>query len=268
MKAKTKSRIALVACVLCVMAATILGTWLWCMQEAATNPDPNPMHVEDTQRAEDDPFPEVDWEYWQGINPDVIGWVTVPGTEIDLPIVQAPATDPTYYLYHDVYRNWNCYGCPYLDAECAELGFESPLALTFGHHMNDGSMFAEMASYSDASFMEGHREILLQTPERKYRLQVFAVDVVDSWNEFKQLQFENDDAFASWRENLLESADVVMDDGIDVANNDSVETNMFAFCTCSYGRWNGHERTIVYAVEKKCDGNISGKPCTRIEEGF
>ncbi|MEI3232096.1 MAG: hypothetical protein V8S24_13235, partial [Gordonibacter pamelaeae] len=32
----------------------------------------------------------IDWAYWTSVNPDVIGWIEVPGTSIDGPIAQAP----------------------------------------------------------------------------------------------------------------------------------------------------------------------------------
>ena len=105
----------------------------------------------------------------------------------------------------------------------------------FGHHMNDGSMFSAFANYSDRGFAQEHQEILLQTPERDIRLNVIAADVVDSNAEHKRLEF--------WLERLLAEADVVLDVDVEA---DSVK----AFCTCSYGRWNGHERTIVYAREE------------------
>lgn len=146
-------------------------------------------------------------------------------------------------LDHDVYRGWNPYGCPYLDAGCAGRGIDSPLALMFGHHMNDGSMFSAFANYSDRGFAQEHQEILLQTPERDIRLNVIAADVVDSNAEHKRLEFADDGELGFWLERLLAEADVVLDVDVEA---DSVK----AFCTCSYGRWNGHERTIVYAREE------------------
>ena len=53
-------------------------------------------------------------------------------------MVQAHADSPTWYLSHDVYGNWNIYGCPYLDADCEEEGFGSQVAYVFAHHMDDG----------------------------------------------------------------------------------------------------------------------------------
>jgi sortase B len=123
------------------------------------------------------------------------------------------------------------------------MGLASALALMFAHHMNDGSMFSAFASYSDAGFAAEHDEILLQTPEGNARLRVVAVDVVDSNVEHKRLDFATDEELSSWLDELLGRADVALVDG---ARTDSVK----AFCTCSYGRWNGHERTIVYAQEE------------------
>ena len=242
MKAATKARIALMMCLLLTLSGLSLALMLMQLSETARKVDPSPVTV--VEQEADGPFPSVDWDYWRGQNPDVVGWITVPGTDIDLPICQAPASNPTYYLSHDVYRNWNFYGCPYLDAECAERGFESPLAMVFGHHMSDGSMFAEMASYPNGDFLDGHRLILLQTPERKYELTVTAADVVDSYSEFKRLEFETQKELDEWWSTTWEKSDVSRDYEL------SGITSIKAFVTCSYGQWNGHERTIVYAIEK------------------
>lgn len=115
--------------------------------------------------------------------------------------------------------------------------------MVFGHHMSDGSMFAAMASYSDKAFAQEHSEILLQTPEEKKRLHVAAADVVDIYNEFKRLGFGDRRDFLAWWEETLEGSDMVLDP------NATDPESVHAFVTCSYGLWNGHERTIVYAVE-------------------
>lgn len=227
-----------------LVGAAALGLWLFSIHDRAADVDPSPISADASgSDAASDGVPTVDWEYWLSVNPDIVAWVSVAGTEIDYPVVQARSGDPTFYLDHDVYREWNPYGCPYLDAACAGRGIDSPLALMFAHHMNDGSMFSAFASYSDAGFAAEHDEILLQTPEDKMRLRVVAVDVVDSNVEHKRLDFATDEELSSWIDELLGRADVALVDG---ARTDSVK----AFCTCSYGRWNGHERTIVYAQEE------------------
>lgn len=243
MSTKNKGRAALVAAMAAFVTAGMLLAWLCGAHGRAADVDPSPALGNRAASESDDGFPAVDWAYWLDANPDVVAWVTVPGTGIDSPVVQAGADDPTFYLDHDVHRDWNPYGCPYLDAGCAELGVDSPLALMFAHHMDDGSMFSAFAGYSDAAFAQSHGEVLLQTPEKKTRLRVVAVDVVDANAEGKRLDFADGDELDAWLGGLLASADVVLD-------GDARAGSVKAFCTCSYGRWSGHERTVVYAVEE------------------
>ena len=106
----------------------------------------------------------VDWDYWRVVNPAIVAWVSVDGTAIDYAVVQAPGGDPDYYLSHDIYRSWNPYGCPYVDAACDGVGGMS--AVVFGHNMGGGfvAMFADFARYSDEAFARSHPTIELQTP--------------------------------------------------------------------------------------------------------
>ena len=172
-------------------------------------------------------------------NPNCVGWVSVADTRIDYPVMYTP-NDPEYYLHRNFEGNESAAGTPFLGKGCL---LDGNSAIIYGHNMNDGSMFSAFASYSDAGFAAEHDEILLQTPEGNTRLRVVAVDVVDSNVEHKRLDFATDEELSSWLDELLGRADVALVDG---TRTDSVK----AFCTCSYGRWNGHERTIVYAQEE------------------
>ena len=170
MKDKAKSRIALaLAAALALGAAGALSSMTW-LTERATNLDPDPNGVEaigaeDEAAGETDGPGGVDWGYWQSVNSDIIGWVTVPGTGIDYPIVQAHEGDLDHYLRYDVYGGWNYHGVPYLHWKCADDGLlGAGNALVFGHHLNDGTMFSALARFSNAGYAEGHSPIILQTP--------------------------------------------------------------------------------------------------------
>ena len=233
MRSKTKSTIAFILAGILLAACIGAAALLIQSRSAATSFDPSPsLAVEDAA----DGFPTVDWEYWQGVNPDVVGWITVPGTSIDYPVVQAHAEAPTWYLSHDVYGSWNIYGCPYLDADCEEEGFDSQVVYVFAHHMDDDSMFAPLASLD----LDECSEILLQTPGEKMRLEICSVDIVNAWSELKQIDFPSDAAFQEWIRDVPGSADTVIAVPED---SDSIK----AFVTCSYNYWS-NERTFVYST--------------------
>ena len=185
--------------------------------------------------------PIIDFNALAQTNPEVVGWIYASGTNINYPVVQT--NNNSKYLNTLFDGTANASGAIFLDSDDTAPGMVDQQTTIYGHHMNDGSMFSAFANYSDRGFAQEHQEILLQTPERDIRLNVIAADVVDSNAEHKRLEFADDGELGFWLERLLAEADVVLDVDVEA---DSVK----AFCTCSYGRWNGHERTIVYAREE------------------
>lgn len=229
--------------VLCIATAIAIYVNMQWSITAATDTKPNP-HIE-TQIVDEEGFPNVDWEYWQGINDDVIGWVTVPGTEVNYPIVQAHSDDPTFYLHHDIYRNRNGLGCPYLDAECPD-GLDSQNSMIFGHHIKYGEvMFAPFADFSDVAYAEEHSRILLQTPDWKHVLRTQAVSVIQGSEKTKRCWFMDDADFRMWYEQRYDDAQVHLEN---TSSKLQAGSRIVTFCTCSYGIWPGNERTLVYGL--------------------
>ena len=95
--------VASLLCTLLVGGGAFLELSLLGQADMASNPKPSPRAAQTTEAEAEDGFPDIDWDWWKKENPDVIGWVTVPGTGIDLPICQARDEDPTFYLAHDAY---------------------------------------------------------------------------------------------------------------------------------------------------------------------
>lgn len=196
---------------------------------------------------DNDGFPEIDWDAWKQVNPDIIGWITIPGTSIDLPIVRAPRGDPQYYLAHDVHRLLNYTGCPYLDSECVEAGglLKCPNSIVFGHNMGwNRDMFADLARYSDGAFARNNRIVLLQTPEKKMRLQVQAAAVVPGWSASKRTEFLDAEDFNTWWKGIMAESDVKF------TPLPRASPPVLTLCTCSYNYWS-NERTLVYCVPEQ-----------------
>lgn len=256
MRRRMKSCIALFVAVLLATAAAALIALSLSWREAADTP-PSPDLTEEEQREimesdEGDGYPVVDWDYWQSINPDVIGWITIPGTEVDSPIVQAPADDPEYYLTHDIYQNYNPHGAIYLDADCID-GLLSRNAVIMGHHFGYdvvAAPFGIVASYSDKGFAEEHATILIQTPEWKKTYEVRFAQIVNGREPNKYTTFADDTDFRSWYDSSRDGAAMVLD----------VETepeSVVSLVTCSYNIWVDNERTVLVSSESETDKNQS-----------
>lgn len=249
MRRRMKSRIAFAAATLLALSAVSLIALSLSWREAADTP-PSPNLTEEEQQEimqsdEGDGFPVVDWDYWQSVNPDVIGWITIPGTEVDSPIVQAPEDDPEYYLHHDIYQNYNPHGAIYLDADCTD-GLLSRNAVIMGHHFGYdvvAAPFGIVASYTDSIFAEEHATILIQTPEWKRTYEVRFAQIVNGREPNKYTTFADDEDFLSWYDSSRGGAAMVLDDETEPAS-------VISLVTCSYNIWKDNERTILVTSEK------------------
>ena len=105
-------------------------------------------------------------------NSDFVGWLTVDNTPINYPVVQTPE-DPEYYLYRDFDGNDSDWGCLFAAAHC-DVEY-SDNVIIYGHHMNDGSMFAGLMSYTKKSFWEENPTIQFNTLTEYRTYQIFAV---------------------------------------------------------------------------------------------
>lgn len=242
--------VAAIGIAVAVAAVACLAALLM-MQGKAASPDPSPEVAEEEAVSR---WPEVDWTYWQGVNPDVVGWISIPGTSVSQPVVQAPADDPNRYLSHDVYGNWNPWGAIYIDAECEGGLLESPNAVVYGHHMDDGSMFAEVTGYSDSGWAAEHATVLVQTPTDRRAYKVRYADVVNNGTLPKRVEFLDKTDFDAWYAEGLADAAAVVD-------ADERPEQTISLVTCSYWRY-WDERTVVVCSEDYSDND------TVVADGF
>ena len=186
--------------------------------------------------------PEVDWDYWLDENPQIVAWLTVPGTDIDCPVVQAPADNPEFYLRHDIFGTWNYAGCPYVDASCPK-GVDSPCVLIYGHNLTGESetMFADFAQYVDEDYARKHARIVLQTQDETRELTVWGAAVVEGTSPLNRTAFESEADLTDYRGLLLSRANMVLDGA--AWDRDT----LYVFCTCSYSTYR-NERTLVFAT--------------------
>lgn len=106
-------------------------------------------------------------------NADCVGWLTIPDTGIDYPIMWTP-DDPEHYLRRDFYGNSSSGGTPFLDGRNL-VQVEGQNLIVYGHNMMDGSMFKPLISYLEPNFRETHKDIFLEIDGRQYHYEVLAV---------------------------------------------------------------------------------------------
>lgn len=115
---------------------------------------------------------KIDFEKLKAENPDICGWLYIPGTQIDDPVLIG-GTD-TEYLHKNFQGEKSVLGAVFGFCDTAKDFSDSHICL-FGHNMSSNQMFGELKKYREASFIKEHSEIYLYTPQGVKVYQVFSV---------------------------------------------------------------------------------------------
>ena len=108
-------------------------------------------------------------------NPDIVGWLTIPDTNVDYPVVHRPE-DPDWYLHRDFYGKYDSHGCLYLE-EAADPFRPSDNLTVYGHRMKDGTMLGHLAKYESKDFWQSHQYFYFDTLRERHTYQIVYVFV-------------------------------------------------------------------------------------------
>lgn len=167
----------------------------------------------------------MDFAGLKSVNSDVIGWIYVPDTEINYPIVHT--SDNDYYLDHLVDRTQNPAGAIFLDTRNPS-DFSDLHSIIYGHHMKNGSMFAALKGYKKQDFFDGHKTGYLITQDAAYSIDFFAGHVANVEENAWQLDFDSAEDFSNWIKSLKDISAFKSD--IEPQYGDRI----FTLSTCSY----------------------------------
>lgn len=128
------------------------------------------------------------------INSDYVGWITIPDSEIDLPVVQCSNND--YYLMVSFNDEYSSAGCLFLDCDNSSL-FDDQNSVIYGHAMLDGSMFGLLKRFKQQDYYEQHPFIYMMLEDRTYVYQVVSVNVVDVLYDYRSSEYYSIASFIS-----------------------------------------------------------------------
>lgn len=181
---------------------------------------------------------KIDFKKLKSQNQDIAGWIYIRGTTIDYPIVQGK--DNEEYLHQDFNKKKSSSGTIFLDNNCKK-DFTSDNNIIYGHHMKNGTMFAQLLKFREKSFLKKHNEIMIFTPDRTIHLKVISAYAQKAQNKIP-VTFANDEQKKAYIKKIESMSEQTIKT---FRINDS---HIYTFVTCSYeGEDN---RTYVHAAEE------------------
>ena len=91
-----------------------------------------------------EPYIIVDIDSLREINEDCVGWIYIPDTKINYPLMLGNSNDS--YLYTTIDKKYNFAGTPFLDFR-QNGSFKELNTVIYAHNMKNGSMFNNLEKF-------------------------------------------------------------------------------------------------------------------------
>ena len=147
-------------------------------------------------------------------NPDFTGWLRIPGTKIDYPVMTRSG-DNNYYLDKNFEQQHDKNGLLILDYrnDIENTAGVPQNFIIYGHNMRTGVMFGTLKNYKEKTFCDEHRTIRFDTlyEESEYRvvaamLSGVAYEDEDVFRYYDAIDTSTEENFNVFRENVLGNA--------------------------------------------------------------
>lgn len=156
-------------------------------------------------------------------NSDIYGWLSVPNTNINLPVVSSAEKASSYYRSHLFEGSVNRYGTPYTPSKVVKDNYHRNIVI-YGKDTNDDVMFSELDKFLD---IEQYKDVPTFTFDTLYlenKWKIFSVFKTKSQkkNDYLKTDFFDDTEFLEHIK-LLEKVSAI-DTNIDVTYTDQIVT--------------------------------------------
>ena len=170
-------------------------------------------------------------------NSDVVAWLYVPGTDIDMPIVKGE--DNSYYLTHGFDKNLNSMGWAFADYQNTfpEL---STNTIMYGHTYRLTTIFSKLKNVLKDEWLNDSnmQRIILDTEKERYIFKVFSVYTIEKTTDYLQINFSSEEKYQEYLNNSLNRSIK------DFKSNPSVKDKILTISTCYI---DSNQRLVVQA---------------------
>lgn len=180
----------------------------------------------------------------QLINPEVQGWISIEGTNVNYPLLQG--NDNEYYLNHTYKYEYNEFGSIYINSN-SNLDSNYSNVIIYGHDTEGIYMFSDLLNYKYKSYYDEHNmiEIVTENEVLNYEIisvfesKVYYTFETDVFRYYRYYDFDTIEVFEEYLTNVKNSQ--LYETGVSSSYSDQLIT----LVTCDTSRENG--RLVVVA---------------------
>ena len=167
--------------------------------------------ITETEEEPEEPLPieppAVDWEGLKAENSDIIGWIQVPASGIEYPVLQGDSNDE--YLHTSVSGEWRTAGSIFLDSQNSP-DMTDLHSIIYGHNMRNGSMFANLKEFNTPGILEACPYFWVSTPKKDLLYQIVSIHTAVTGGESFTLfpETARNPAFNGWMEKEINKSNI------------------------------------------------------------
>ena len=193
--------------------------------------------IQENNNEDDSKDYNVNFESLKNINSDTIGWLEVPGTNINYSVVHTNNND--YYLKHNFYKNYNKSGWIFVD-ESNKLDGNDKNTVIYGHNVRDNSMFGSLKKVITPEWYDNEEnykiKLITENEEKIYK--VFSVYQIEAEDYYIQTKFDSNKQFEQFIETLQKRSIKNFNEKV------TIENQILTLSTCAN---NNKYRIVLHA---------------------
>ncbi|MEY8333156.1 class B sortase [Lachnospiraceae bacterium 47-T17] len=156
-----------------------------------------------------DLLPEYEKIYAE--NEDLVGWLTIEGTNINYPVLQSDTQeDSQFYLTHSFARKKDKNGSLFMDYRNDFLDRDTNIII-YGHNMKSGAMFGSLKQYLNADYLQKHKKVQFDTIYEHGTYEVIGAFLSEvsyqdeyTFRYYNFLNAKNESEFEAFRVNVMQ----------------------------------------------------------------
>ena len=209
-------------------------------EEPVVEPEPEPTPEEPTPTPAPQPEEKMieSYEKLLSINSDTVGWLTVPGTKIDYPIVQTE--DNSYYLQRNFKRQKDYNGWVFMDYRNNPKDLDTNTILYAHNRYYSGVMFGTLNNVTKRSWYNDPdmHYITFNTMHKKMTWLVFSVYSIDVTSDYLYTNFNTNEEYQQFL-NMITGRSMY-----DFGVTPTINNKMLTLSTCL----DNNKRLVVHAI--------------------
>lgn len=212
-------------------------------QEETDEPEQNPEDEPISEEVDEVPvyinttkLEDLNLEALREINADVVGWIRIPGTVVDYPVLKGADND--YYLDHTWNNKKSAAGAIFIE-HYSSADFSDFNTIIYGHHMNNNAMFGSLLKYKQQSYFDNNPYVYILDDNGIKCYEIFSAYEADVKGKTYQVSFSSDESKQEFLDECM--ANSVIETGI----TPDVSDRIITLSTCTNFTYN--TRWVVQA---------------------